>query len=178
MDSWPKLNSIKRHLFFELMNAAGRVFVLVKHSENVVLGKRGFTADERDKGIILVFNPRMNALWDEHGITATLVFGSAPQKCFIPADDVVAVYSPELNAQFVVTSRPAHALQSAEPATRPGAPEMHQRPLTASAAINPSVGKDPAEGGALPHPMVRNRPLPRLAGNVIKVDFAKRKREK
>jgi hypothetical protein len=178
IDNKSKLNSIKRHLFFEFMNAAGRAYVLVKHSENVALGKRGFTAEERDKGIILVFNPRMNALWDEHGITATLVFGSAPQKCFIPSDDVVAVYSPELNAQFVVTPRPAQVHQPGQVGMSPGDAELHKKPPKRPPAVGASVDEGLTETGGAPLPAALNHPMPRSAGSVIKVDFAKRKKEK
>ncbi|BCB95324.1 hypothetical protein JZK55_02460 [Dissulfurispira thermophila] len=107
------MNNLKKHIFFEFLNLAGKVFVLVKYSENVILGNRGFTAEEKKNGIILVFNSKMNFMWDDYGITATLVFGSSPQKCFIPSDDIVALYSPELNAQFVVSS----SVQQPTPAT-------------------------------------------------------------
>ena len=96
------LNSLKKHVFYELLEIGGRVFILVRHSENVILGNRGLTADERENGIILVFNQGMNFQWDDYGITATLVFGSSPQKCFVPVDDIAAVYSSELNTQFIV----------------------------------------------------------------------------
>ena len=101
METAASLNSLKKHVFYELLNIGGRVFILVRHSEHVVLGNRGVTADERENGIVLVFNPGMNFQWDDYGITATLVFGSSPQKCFIPVDDIAAVYSSELNAQFI-----------------------------------------------------------------------------
>ncbi|MFZ5995990.1 MAG: hypothetical protein ACOYW7_00645 [Nitrospirota bacterium] len=103
MDVQESLNNLKKHVFFELLQLAGRAFVLVRFSEDVVLGKRGFTAEEKENGIILVFNSKMNFTWDDYGITATLVFGTTPQKCFIPTDDIVAVYSSELNAQFITS---------------------------------------------------------------------------
>ncbi|MDI6801128.1 MAG: hypothetical protein QMD01_03590 [Thermodesulfovibrionales bacterium] len=103
----PGLNELKRHIFFELMNLVGRVFVLVRYSDNVILGNRGFAQEEKDNGIILVFNSKMNFLWDDYGITATLVFGTSPQKCFVPADEIMAVYCPELNAQFVTAPQTA-----------------------------------------------------------------------
>lgn len=102
MGTTASLNSLKKHVFYELMHIGGRVFVLVRYSEHVVLGNRGLTDDERENGIVLVFNPGMNFQWDDYGITATLVFGSSPQKCFIPVDNITAVYSSELNAQFIV----------------------------------------------------------------------------
>jgi hypothetical protein len=100
------LNSLKKHIFFEFINMAKRAFILIRYSEDVVLGRRGFTEDEKENGIVLVFNNRMNFQWDDYGITVTLVFGTSPQKCFIPADDIIAVYSPELNAQFVTSPSP------------------------------------------------------------------------
>ncbi len=95
------LNSLKKHVFHELLHIGGRVFVLVRYSEHVILGNRGLTADEMENGIVLVFNQGMKFQWDDYGITATLVFGSSPQKCFIPVDDIAAVYSSDLNAQFM-----------------------------------------------------------------------------
>lgn len=97
------VNGLKKHVFYELLNLAGRVFMLVRYSEHAVLGNRGFTAEEKENGIILVLNSRMNFQWDEYGITGTLVFGTSPQKCFIPLDDISAIYSPELGAQFIVS---------------------------------------------------------------------------
>src|SRR5208337_4722022 len=84
------VNSLKKHVFYELLHLAGRVFVLARYSEHVILGNRGFTADEKENGIILVFNSKMNFQWDEYGITATLVFGTSPQKCFVPVDEITA----------------------------------------------------------------------------------------
>ncbi len=98
-----ELNRLKRHVFSELMGIVGRVFILVRHSQGVVIGNRGFSDDEKANGLILVFNPRMTFTWDEEGLSATLVFGSAPQKCFIPASDIIAIYSPELSAQFMAS---------------------------------------------------------------------------
>ncbi len=100
------LNSLKKHIFFEFINMAKRAFILIRYSEDVVLGRRGLTEEEKENGIILVFNDRMNFQWDDYGLTATLVFGTSPQKCFIPVDDIIAVYSPELNAQFVISPSP------------------------------------------------------------------------
>ena len=101
MDVTSGLNRLKRHIFFELMGLTARVFILVKYSDSVILGNRGFLEQEKDNGIVLVFNSGMNFIWDDYGITATLVFGSSAQKCFIPIDSVISVYSPDLNVQFV-----------------------------------------------------------------------------
>jgi hypothetical protein len=101
MEHEERLNNLKKQIFYEFLDMAGRVMVLVKYSPDVVIGNRGFIGEERESGIILVFNPKMKFTWDEYGISATLVFGAAPQKCFIPAGSIEAVYSAELNAQFV-----------------------------------------------------------------------------
>jgi len=139
------VNSLKKHVFYELLSLAGRVFVLVRYSGHVILGNRGFTSDEKENGIILVFNSRMHFQWDEFGITATLVFGTSSQKCFIPVDEISAIYSSELGVQFTVSPH-SGKMQ-----------DLHVKSETVSASPEPS-----GESGA---------------GNVIKVDFT-RKREK
>jgi hypothetical protein len=95
------MGELKRTVFFGMLELADRVFIVVQHSENVVIGNRGFTEDEMKKGLVLVFNSRMQFSWDDSGVSTTLVFGTTPQKCFIPIDDVMVIYSPELNAQFM-----------------------------------------------------------------------------
>lgn len=94
------LNNLKKTVFYDLLNLAGRVFIVVKYSENVEVGNRGFLPEEQENGLILVFNSRMNFSWDNGGILAHLVFGTSPEKCFIPEDDIVAIYSPELETHF------------------------------------------------------------------------------
>ncbi|HTZ18356.1 MAG TPA: hypothetical protein VMB78_07940 [Dissulfurispiraceae bacterium] len=112
MENEGRLNNLKKHIFYEILDMAERVMVLVRYSPDVVIGSRGFMGDEKETGIILVFNPGMRFDWDEYGLSATLVFGSAPQKCFIPAASIAAVYSPDINVQFVAGG-PEH--QAKEP---------------------------------------------------------------
>jgi len=97
----PEMNSLKKDVFYRMLDMAGRAFIVARYSENVMIGNRGFTEEEKKDGIVLVFNKSMNFSWDDVGITSSLVFGTSPQKCFIPADDIVAIYSPELNSQFI-----------------------------------------------------------------------------
>jgi hypothetical protein len=97
------LNDLKRDFFFRLLEMAGRVFVMIRYSDDVVVGRRGFLEEEKEDGLVLVFNDKMKFTWDEAGISATLVFGTAPEKCFIPADNIVSVYSPELKVHLAVT---------------------------------------------------------------------------
>ena len=97
------LTELKKHIFFELLGLAGRVFVLVGHSDKVIIGERGFLPEEKENGLILVFNRKMNFEWNAQGISATLGFGSKNEKCFIPSESIVTVFSPDLNAQFSVS---------------------------------------------------------------------------
>lgn len=98
-----EVNELKKKVFYEMLNLGGRVFILVRYSDNVIIGRRGFTEEEKKNGIILVFNQRMNFSWDNSGISATLVFGTSPERCFIPAEDIVFIFSPELRSQFIVS---------------------------------------------------------------------------
>jgi hypothetical protein len=94
------LDELRKQIFFDMLALAGRVFVAVRYADDVVIGNRGFLPQEKEKGIILVFNQKMKFTWDDKGITATLVFGSTPEKCFIPQERIMNIFSPELNAQF------------------------------------------------------------------------------
>ena len=97
------LTDLKKYVFFELLELSGRVFIHVKYSEGVMIGERGFLAEEKEKGLILVFNDRMKLEWNEQGISATLGFGTRTEKCFIPSESIISVFSPDLNAQFSVS---------------------------------------------------------------------------
>lgn len=167
MDAQTGINQLKRQIFFEFLDLVGRAFVLVRYSEEVILGKRGFTAEEKENGIVLVFTPRMNFTWDEAGITATLVFGTSPQKCFIPAGSISAVYSSELGAHFVTSAQalpesPKEA-KEAEPAS---ALALKREP---SAKNKKTAAGGNRENGAKDHDVVTD--------NVIKVDFTKKHRQ-
>jgi hypothetical protein len=82
------INELKREVFFRLLEMAERVYVLVRHSDSVMIGNRGFLKEERENGIVLVFNKSMKFVWDDSGIHATLVFGTAAEKCYIPPEDL------------------------------------------------------------------------------------------
>ncbi|GAB5047231.1 hypothetical protein [Thermodesulfovibrio sp. TK110] len=97
-----KLNELKKQTFFELLELAGRVFIIVDYDESVVIGKRGFLPEEKERGLVLVFNSRMKFSWENDVITATLVFGSKPEKCYIPVNAIAVVFSPDLRVQLSV----------------------------------------------------------------------------
>ena len=94
------LNELRKQVFYEMLGLAGRVFIAVGYGDDVVIGKRGFLPQEKEKGIILVFNQKMNFTWDNEGISATLAFGTTSEKCYIPQNRIMTIFSPELNAQF------------------------------------------------------------------------------
>ncbi len=103
------LDQLKKDVFFSLLGMAGRVFVAVAYGDDVIIGKRGFLPQEKEKGIILVFNSNMSFSWDEDAVTATLVFGSTPEKCHIPVERITTIFSPELHAQFTTFPREGSA---------------------------------------------------------------------
>ncbi len=83
-----------------MMNLAGRAFILVSYSEDVIIGTRGFLPEEKEKGLVLVFNHQMQFDWTGEGISGRLVFGSKTEKCLVPSDSIISVFSPELSAHF------------------------------------------------------------------------------
>jgi len=98
-----ELEELKRDVFLRCVDLAGRAYVHVRYSKDVRLGRRGFVGDEKERGIVLVINSSMKFSWDEEGMSATLLFGTAPEKCFVPSEDIVAIYSPELGVQLMFT---------------------------------------------------------------------------
>lgn len=99
-----ELNELKKEVFHRLLDMADRVFLLVEYAEGVVIGTRGFLPEEKEKGIVLVFNKKMNFQWGDSGISARLVFGTTAQQCFVPPNAIVSIFSPELSAQFSVSA--------------------------------------------------------------------------
>ncbi len=171
MDTTAGLNDLKRHVFFSFMRLVGRVFILVRYTEDVLLGSREFTPEEIENGIVLVFNSKMNLQWDEYGITATLVFGTSPQKCFIPAGDIIAVYSAELSAQFVASPQAAKTFQNDT-----GQPAHLRRDQRAERPVEAFAGsRDEDEPG---NPEKEGKPAPETFRNVIKVDFTRKKKSR
>ena len=94
------LTALKKHIFFELLDMAGRVFIHVRYSDDVLIGERGFLAEEKEKGLILVFNASMKFEWNEQGISATLGFGTKTENCLIPAESIISVFSPPQRSVF------------------------------------------------------------------------------
>jgi len=142
-----ELADIKRDLFFRLLDDAGRVFVHVRPSMEIEIGRRGLLGEELKNGITLVFNSHMKFDWGPMGIEATLVFGSTPEKCFIPDGAIDAIYSPELKVQLLMEQ------SDDTPGPKDKVKHDSQHP-----------GKH--------HP---HAPVKKGDGNVIEVDFHKKK---
>ncbi len=96
------IQDLKKEIFYEILNMVGRVFILVGYADDVIIGNRGFLPEEKEKGLVLVFNGKMHFEWDDQGISARLVFGSKTEKCFVPSEMILSVFSPELSAHFSV----------------------------------------------------------------------------
>jgi len=110
-----RLDRLKRDVFFELLDLAGRVFIVVRNGEGVRIGSRGFTPQEEENGLVLVLNRRMSFRWEDDLLEARLVFGTDPHDCVIPARHIVAVNSPELQTQLVVAGPPETAGEAESP---------------------------------------------------------------
>ncbi len=94
-----------QNLFYELLNDYGRAFIVVKYSDRTIIGNRGFTDEEKEKGLILLFNNRnhRNLQWTEDGsIVAALGFGvnNRIENCFLHHEDIVAVFSPDAEVKL------------------------------------------------------------------------------
>ncbi|HMK49012.1 MAG TPA: hypothetical protein VK435_03075 [Thermodesulfovibrionales bacterium] len=94
-----------QNLFYDLLNDYGRVYVMVRYSDKTIIGKRGFTDEERKNGLVLIFNSSnfKDLEWDEDGgITALLGFGAAnrPERCFLYHEDIVSVFSPDARVKY------------------------------------------------------------------------------
>ncbi|HSQ77300.1 MAG TPA: hypothetical protein VLN91_00260, partial [Nitrospirota bacterium] len=55
-----------QRLFYDVWNDFGSVYLIVKYSSRTSIGKRGFTEEEKKRGLILVFNDKTNNTlnWD------------------------------------------------------------------------------------------------------------------
>jgi hypothetical protein len=94
-----------QNLFYDLLNDFGRVYVVVKYSDNTTIGNRGFTEEEKKNGLVLIFNLKnhKNLQWNEDGsIITALGFGAAnrSEKCYLHADDIVSIFSPDARVKY------------------------------------------------------------------------------
>lgn len=93
-----------QRLFYDIWNDFGSVFLLVKYSDKTVIGKRGFSEEERKQGLVLIFNDKTSSAltWDAAGnFTCVLAFGTRKEDVFIHHDDMQGVYSRDAGVQFL-----------------------------------------------------------------------------
>lgn len=138
------IDKLKREVFESILEKTGRVFILVKYSDQVRVGRRGFSEDEKQSGLVLVFNNQMNFAWNDEGLEGTLLFGGKPEICYVPSEFITLVYSPELGAQFYAT------------------------------AAKDSVEKAPKKISPAPAPTHKTDENAEKETKVIKVDFSKK----
>ena len=114
-------------LFYDLWNDFGSVYLVVAHSDRTRIGRRGFTAEEKERGLILVFNDRTSEKleWDDEGnVSCVLAFGARKEELFLHHDDLAGVFSPEAGVQLLRGDRSKEQdAPSTEPAPEPARPE-------------------------------------------------------
>jgi YD repeat-containing protein len=93
-----------QRLFYDIWNDFGSVYLLVKYSIRTSIGKRGFTEEEKEQGLVLVFNNKTSTAlnWDAEGnLTCVVAFGTRKENISIHHDDLLGVFSPEAGVQFL-----------------------------------------------------------------------------
>jgi len=112
--------ALKKSLFDSLMALTGRVFIVVRYAPDVEIGRRGFLPEERESGLILVFNSGMALTWEGDVLCGRLVFGTTPEDCRIPVTRIVALYNPDRQVQFLVPAEDGEVSAPSPDATKPG----------------------------------------------------------
>ena len=108
-------------LFYDIWNDFGSVYLIVRYSGNSVIGRRGFTDEEKKQGLVLVFNSKTSTAmnWDGEGnLSCVLAFGPRRENVAIHHDDMLGVLSPEAGVQFI---RSDIGREGAAPAPEPDA---------------------------------------------------------
>ncbi|HTG01529.1 MAG TPA: hypothetical protein VK654_13195 [Nitrospirota bacterium] len=109
-------------LFYDIWNDFGNVYLLVKYSDQSTVGRRGFTEEEKKKGLVLVFNNKTNNTlsWDDEGnITCVLAFGARKEELLLHHDDLIGVFSPEAGVQFIRSDTGKEPEPAASPEQEP-----------------------------------------------------------
>jgi hypothetical protein len=90
-------------LFYDIWNDFGSVYLIVRYSDKTVIGKRGFTDEEKKQGLVLVFNNKTSTAlnWDGEGnLSCVLAFGARREDVSIHHDDLLGLFSPDAGVQF------------------------------------------------------------------------------
>ena len=107
-------------LFYDIWNDFGSVYLLVRFTGNSVIGRRGFTEDEKKQGLVLVFNNDTSTAlnWDSEGnLACVLAFGTRREEVSLHHDDLMGLLSPEAGVQFIRSDIGKEAAES--PAAAP-----------------------------------------------------------
>jgi len=109
-----------QRLFYDIWNDFGSVYLIVNYSDKTRIGLRGFTEEERKRGLVLVFNNKTNNTmdWDDEGnLSCILAFGARNEDVYIHHDDLLGVFSREAGVQFLrsnLSNEPAVRAEKAE----------------------------------------------------------------
>ncbi len=109
-----------QRMFYDIWNDFGSVYLVVNYSGRTRIGDRGFTEEEKVRGLVLVFNDKTNDMldWDGEGnLSCVLAFGTSNEDVYIHHDDLLGVFSREAGMQFLRSD------VGGEPAA---APERHK----------------------------------------------------
>jgi len=104
LDVMKKQLEYLQKLFYDIWNDFGSVYLIVRYSGNSVIGKRGFTDEEKKQGLVLVFNNKTSTSlnWDGEGnLSCVLAFGPRKEEVTIHHDDMLGLLSPEAGVQFI-----------------------------------------------------------------------------
>ncbi len=93
-----------QRMFYDIWDDFGSVYLIVSYSDKTRIGKRGFTDEERKRGLVLIFNDKTNNMmdWDDEGnLACVLSFGARNEDVYIHHDDLLGVFSREAGVQFL-----------------------------------------------------------------------------
>ena len=112
-----------QRLFYDIWNDYGAVYLLVKYSTKSPIGERGFTDEEKKRGLVLLFNNKTNTTldWDVEGnLDCVLAFGAQKEDVFIHHDDLVGVFSQEAGVQYLRNDMSEEPSAPSEGSAEPG----------------------------------------------------------
>jgi hypothetical protein len=118
-----------QRLFYDIWNDFGSVYLIVNHSDKTRIGLRGFTEEERKRGLVLVFNNKTNNTmdWDDEGnLSCVLAFGARNEDVYIHHGDLLGVFSREAGVQFLRSDVGREPAQSPRPEKCAGQIEIKQ----------------------------------------------------
>lgn len=94
------LTDLRKSVFYNILDMAGKVYIVVKYSEESILP---WTKKHIKEGSMsLVFNQSnyKNLVWTNSRVNVVLGFSDTTMQCTFPSKDIIAIFSPQLNIHF------------------------------------------------------------------------------